>query len=161
MLELGKNVGVRPLKFETHQSHKTLDGVIYRANDLLYFFANCYITPKVKTFILGRFAKMRDEAKSLYLNGPSDRRRNEFIDKLYDVGRSLNAYTPSTDEREIQNACDRMCKFRVARYLKERDGMTMDQKIELMKTNLTFSKFYPVSQSMQRMQTELTSMFCF
>ena len=163
MLKLGKDVGVVPIKLQNHITNKEIDEILYQANDILYFFSRCYITANVKEFIVKRLWNLTMMLTNINLQVGDKKliRREEIRNAFKMIIDSLNRYDANCDRVELQDTLDKMYKFRVANYLRAKDGMKMEARLKLIKENWTFFKFYGCNDTYKSVQAELLNSFSF
>lgn len=154
---VGNELGIAPLKLESKWSTKEVEEIVRKVNELLYFFRWCLITPKVKTFIDGRLVKYCNEAQAIPISQGDQKvkKRNELVSKLMALQVRLSSYQPDNDP----TADERACKYQVGAYLRQKDGMTTEDRLALIRKFKVFSTFYKPTTSLQSVQRELLDAF--
>ena len=157
-MELGKNVGIKPLSnFYNKTTNNELDKLLYDINDKLYFFSTLFVNIKVKNYLLKEIENTANSVKSV---SGVDKRKAEFITKLRDVYSTLKKYHDNSSTADSVDKEERMNGYLVAKYLKDKKNvLTIEQKLEWIKTIKYFSDFYPVFENLKSVQVELLKEF--
>lgn len=111
----GQELGLEPIKFKDHKKNdEKLEALIFRANDILYFFAKKIISPKAKDYILTEFEQIGTQAKDL----EDTPRKTEFMTALRHHYKSVRnadiTLNPVTDIEEYQ----KLISYEIAKSIK-------------------------------------------
>lgn len=150
-MELGKTIGVSPIKLENKYSIKEIDEIVYEINDILYYFNNKYINSKAKDYIKEKVTVLGKKLNNTPTNGDRTQRKAELLDKMRNVYSALSKYIPDDNQQQIVN----MCKYQLAIYIKNKETMTEEDIFKLMKDNVLFTKIYGYSEKIDSIQREL------
>lgn len=154
-MELGKNLNIFPVRLENKYSIKEIDEILEEVNDTLYFFANKYINDKAKDYIKSKLATLGEKLHNVPTNGDRTARKKELLDKMRDIYRGLNRYTPETNPAQIEN----MCKYILAYYLKRKAELTDEDKFKYLRDNKLFCDIYGYSERIDSIQKEIIADF--
>ena len=157
----GTTIEVKPLKFKDHtKDNADLEAAIYDLNDYLFLFSRKYISPAAKTTlkdVLRHFGKKISEITDEKVKT----RKNEAIAQIKTIYHSLTNYQPDEDDVEAAN---KIYNYQLARYLKIKDSLTIEQIVEFLKENKIIygNYYYPAAPSFKHfvnMENELINKF--
>lgn len=163
MWSKGNEIGIKPIKFDNHQSNKELDELIFRLNDILYFWSQKYISPRAKDRILKKLTEV-----GIALNGLTGlentypkKRRDEAVEKMRIIFKSVNAYTPDGYIENRENVV-KMMKYSLATYLKDKDKLDDAAIIKKLRENkiLYHTIIFPYIQASTAHNAINASAFC-
>ena len=154
-MELGKEIGVSPLKLTNKNSLKEIDETLYQVNDILFFFNNKYINKKAKDYIKENVTLLGKKLNNIPTNGDKSQRKAELLDKMRNVYSKLSTYIPDDNEQQIAN----MCKFQLAMFIKNKETMTEEDRFKLLKDNVLFTRIYGYNEKIDSIQREILKLY--
>lgn len=150
-MELGKTIGVSPIKLENKYSIKEIDDILYEINDILYFFNNKYINKKAKDYIKEKVTVLGKKLNVVPTNGDRTQRKAELLNKMRNVYSALSKYIPDDNPQQVAN----MCKFILAMYIKNKETMSEEDMFKTLKDNVLFTNIYGYSEKIDSIQREI------
>lgn len=150
-MELGKTVGISPIRLDNKYSIKEIDEILYDINDTLYFFCNKYINKKAKDYIKEKVTVLGKKLNNVATNGDRTKRKAELLDKMRNVYSALSKYAPDDNPQQVAN----MCKFILAMYIKNKETMSEEDMFKILKDNVLFTNIYGFSDKIDSIQREI------
>ena len=161
-MKRGKEIGILPISGLKNKNKTTeLYQLLYDINDFLYFFSNLYISYSVKEHILQQLTEYAVKFKELDIDGnsKSNDTREEILFILRGCYKELKKYQYDDIKENTVDTFNKMCKYLVALYLKDKNTLTIDDKLKWIKKIKLYSEFYPISNSLESVQNELLEEF--
>ena len=153
-----KDYGVEVIHLQNKYSVKELDDVLKELNWYFYRFSYLYAGRKAAEFLM----KIIEEAgiKIKNITWPMSKgtgtnsRKEELLTKLRDIYKSIKFITD--DDKELE---EKVSKMQIAKYLKVKNELTIDDKLEWIKWLFIFSKAYTPNQKLIELQSEILKQF--
>lgn len=134
MWSKGEQLGVTPFRYSNHSTTKELDKVIYDINDEMYYFKGKYISPKAQQRLIDKLTAWGKELNGMSLQTEQNKRKEEALKQLREVYKKVYAYRPD-DYPENVPQIQAMLKYSVGQYLRNKDKMTLEDNLKMMKDN--------------------------
>ena len=154
----GKQLGISPIHLTEKYSNKEIDAVLYKVNDILYFFNTLYISMEAKTYILNKLKEYGNDLNNVNNFTVGDRkidRKKELLSKMREIYSSLK-HTSIHNDEYFSNLIEKMGKYRLSRFLKDKEsGLTDEQIWKWIKENKLFTDIYGQDKSVKSIQDEL------
>lgn len=154
----GKQLGISPIHLENKYSNKEIDSVLYKVNDLLYFFCTLYISMEAKTYILNKLKEYGNDLNNVNNFTVGDKkidRKKELLSKMRELYINLKHQSIHNDDY-FSDLVEKMGKYRLSRFLKDKEeGLTDEQIWKYIRENKIFADVYGQDKSVKSIQDEL------
>ena len=160
MLMTGKDIGISPIKLKNKNSNSELDSIFEEIQDEIYFFGLLLYTPSVKQYMLDKLTDAGTRLNNVSISRGNDgqiRRKMELLQVLREYYQKLKSYYPVDKPEQVE----RMCKFLVSMFIKEKKETTNLHNVYLKWLKLTkkVSEFYTVTNSLKSVNNEAVKYF--
>lgn len=160
----GKELGIYPIHLENKYSNKEIDTVLYKLNDLLYFFCTLYINTKALSYIINKLIEYGNDLNNINDFTVGDKkidRKKELQSKMRELYMNLKHQSIHNDEY-FGNLIEKMGKYRLSRFLKDKqNGLTDEQIWKYIRENKMFYEVYGQDKSVKSIQDELLKQYSF
>lgn len=153
-MQLGREIGMKPLKFTNHETNKELDDWIYSANDVLYAASCRYISNSLKEDIMKDLQEVGKQASGTTYEGKVEQRRIELVNGLRTAFKSLRNYNSDDNEEQSQKSIN----YHLSKAIKQKQEMTAHQIVDWIKELKDMKRYYPKAKnwnSVDKMKQEL------
>lgn len=153
-MKKGIDYGLSPIKLEEKKGGKEVAELQKTVNGLLFFFSYLYINRKAHDYICKNLQMLMDKVKAL----PDSPRERELYRKMLMLYQSYIHEDLELDEDPA--TIERMHRYRVSSFLRAKEqGITVDERIKLIRENKLYNKLYGSSESLSKTQKELLDYF--
>lgn len=155
-----KDLNILVIKPETKYSNKTIDAILEKINDILYFFCFLFINNKAKQYMLLQFVELGQELSNVDVQRANDgqsKRKMEILNTLRSYYTTLKGYCPDDDA----NTITKMNQFLVSQFLKQKKDSKKDEQFyfEWLHKTKKFSQFYETTESFKGINNECREYF--
>lgn len=137
----GNEILVQPVKFENHRSNDELDKIIYKVQDLLYFYATKEIVYTAKSDILLRLERYAKEVKAVECDEKVQPRKDELLTNMRKIFKSVRNYEVHPYKKEDVETVQKLIQYLIAKSIKAKTG-DMDTIVKQMEENRKAYKIY-------------------
>lgn len=162
----GKQLGISPIHLENKYSNKEIDSVLYKVNDLLYFFCTLYINTKALSYIINKLIEYGNDLNNINNFTVGDKkidRKKELQSKMRELYKKLKSESLNIHNDEyFNNLVEKMGKYRLSRFIKDKqNGLTDEQIWKYIRENKIFYEVYGQDKSVKSIQDELLKQYIF
>lgn len=154
-----ENYGINIISTKSKETSQILQDVQYKINEVIFFFKQSFATPGIIDFLIKYFYDSSIELDKLDIGtGRVLIKKEEMIEILDSYIFSLkSASGEKYSEDELKECEIKMMKYLVAQYVKQKNKLTPDIAIVLLKRNklLSDTLLTEHTKSFSAMQTEL------
>lgn len=158
----GKQLGISPIHLENKYSNKEIDSVLYKVNDLLYFFCTLYINTKALSYIINKLIEYGNDLNNINNFTVGDKkidRKKELQSKMRELYKKLKSESLNIHNDEyFNNLVEKMGKYRLSRFLKDKESGKVDEW-KYIQENKLFTDVYGKNDSVKSIQDELLSKY--
>lgn len=163
-IEYWKDRQVEPISgLKVHYSTKEMDELLYKINDILYFFKNLPVLPNARNYLKDKITETGKALKELSFtcNDKKIDRRNEILERLRELYNRVNVGVTYPPTAEYEKLVTKMNKYLTAKYLKDKNegNLTEENQWKWIKNLKMYAEVYPVCANVESVQNELLDSF--
>jgi hypothetical protein len=161
MLELGKSIGITPLKCEAKEGTDKLKELHYAINEQLYKYSGKYIFKAQAERLFTQLCDYGKKLASLEVPDRASAKKSELLGKLRTVCNSLKTYKGQNQTSEDVPLMQKAINFLLHRYIEAKDTLTPEQALEFLKETKELRDYvYPWDEGLKtgnlvKMNTQL------
>ena len=155
----GKDIGISPIKLKNKNSLKELDEIFEEIQNEIYLFGLLLYTTSVKQYMLDKLTDAGTRLNNVSISRGNEgqiRRKMELLQVLREYYHKLKSYYPVDKPDNIE----RMCKFLVCMYLKDKENREGEEfYLEWLRKLHKLSTFYTFNKSLSSVYDEIINYF--